>query len=361
MKDNSIKSQTIEWLRFFCIAAVVLLHAVDPPVDGSPFCYRDGAYYIAQVLFSEGLCTVAVPIFFIISGYLFFVKLEEWDKKIWLDKMKRRARTLLLPYLLWNLIAILFSLGMLYLRASLKGSTPDIAAWYNGMGGLKAFWDTGTAGLPFNYPLWFLRNLIVFVILSPAVFLYAKKTGIVGLILLYGAYFTAALAKIPGLFYINGLFFFTLGAYLSIRKIDFTELFKRWRTVAACIAVPLLITIFFTFGIHTDVWKFTHRAFTLFGSVATIGIVASLFQKGRLKVRPLLSASTFLIYAAHGTIVLPQTQSILGKILPLNQIGLTIKYFTAPLLTVVLLVLCYWCLNRWLPKTTAVLTGGRAK
>ena len=358
MKDDSVKSQTIEWLRFFCIAAVVLLHAVDLPVDGSAITYHNGAYDSVQIMFSEGLCIVAVPIFFIISGYLFFVKLEEWDKKIWLDKMKKRAKTLLLPYLLWNLIAILFSLGMLYLRARMKGGAPDIAAWYNGMGGLKAFWDTGTAGFPFNYPLWFLRDLIVLVVISPAIYLYAKKSGIVGLIILFAAYVMFFLLNRPGLF-MNGLFFFTLGAYLSIRKIDFTELFKRWRIAAACVAVPLLITIFFSFSNYPKVWEISHRVFTLFGSVATIGIVASLLEKGLLKVRPLLSNSAFFVYAAHGTIVLPLMQSVLGKILPANQIGLIIRYFTAPLLTIILLVLCYWCLNRWLPKTTAVLTGGR--
>ena len=358
MKDNSVKSLTIEWLRFFCIAAVVLLHAVDIPVDGSAISYHNGPYDSVQIIFSEGLCTVAVPIFFIISGYLFFIKLEQWDKKIWLDKLKRRAKTLLLPYLLWNLIALLVSLGMLYLRARLRGGTPDIAAWYNGMGGIKAFWDTGTAGFPFNYPLWFLRELIVLVVLSPLIYIYAKKAGIVGLVLLFAAYILLFPLGRRGLFMI-GLFYFTLGAYLSIRKIDFTELFKRWRIVAVCIAVPLLVTIFFSFSNNTVIWKYSYRVFTLFGAVATIGIVASLLQKGYLKVRPLLSNSAFFVYAAHGTIVLPLMQSVLGKILPGNQIGLIIKYFTAPLLTVVLLVLCYWCLNRLLPKTTAVLTGGR--
>ena len=362
MKEDKQISETISLLRFPLTVFVVFIH-YNMGVRG--FSLHGETYGLdapewfrwVTAFFSDVLPRTAVPLFYIISGYLFF-RGGSFDTDVYRRKLRTRASTLLVPYLLWNLIALLFSLGMLYLRARLRGGTPDIAAWYNGMGGIKAFWDTGTAGFPFNYPLWFLRDLIVLVVLSPLIYIYAKKAGIVGLVLLFAAYILLFPLGRRGLFMI-GLFYFTLGAYLSIRKIDFTELFKRWRIVAACIAVPLLVTIFFSFSNNTVVWEYSHRVFTLFGAVATIGIVASLLQKGYLKVRPLLSNSAFFVYAAHGTIVLPLMQSVLGKILPGNQIGLIIRYFAAPLLTVVLLVLCYWCLNRWLPKTTAVLTGGR--
>ena len=107
MKNDSIQSKTIEWLRFFCIGAVVLLHSVGNPLEGKDFIsYRYGPYDAIRILFSEGLCWVAVPIFFLISGYLFFVKLEEWRTDVWVDKLKRRVKTLLIPYLLCNTIAI---------------------------------------------------------------------------------------------------------------------------------------------------------------------------------------------------------------------------------------------------------------
>ena len=360
MKDDSIKSKTIEWLRFFCIAAVVLQHAKGCPLDGNEVVsFRYGAYDTIRILFSDGLCRVAVPIFFLISGYLFFVRLEKWDKGIWLEKIKKRMRTLLVPYLLWNFIAIAFSLSILYLQFILKGGeSPDIVAWYDGIDGLRAFWNSGGGGHPINYPLWFIRDLMVFVILAPLVFQYIKKTGIIGLIILYLAYVLDFWVKIPG-FSAEGLFFFAFGAYFAIHGIDFSTLFKKHWIAATVIACPLVIAMVLTYGIHDDIWGYARRLFTLFGGASTIGIVALLFEKQRLKNLPLLSNSSFFIYAAHGTMVLPILQSGIGKILPSNQIGLIIGYFLAPFMTVAILVFCYYYLSNWMPKTIAVLTGGR--
>ncbi|MBR5715337.1 MAG: acyltransferase family protein [Bacteroidales bacterium] len=47
-----------------------------------------------------------VALFFLLSGYLFFKHLEQWDSNVWLRKMKRRLWTLLIPYILWNTIYI---------------------------------------------------------------------------------------------------------------------------------------------------------------------------------------------------------------------------------------------------------------
>lgn len=360
MKDDSVKSKAIEWLRFFCIGAVVLIHAARSQLNGDvAVSFRHGVYDTIRILFSEGLCRVAVPIFFLISGYLFFVRLEEWDKDIWTDKLKKRVRTLLIPYLLWNLIAICFSLLILYLKfIILGGDAPDIAAWYYKIGGIRAFWDSGNGGAPVNYPLWFLRDLMVFVALSPLVFQYVKKTGIVGLIVFYLAYVLNIWIKIPGLS-AEGLFFFTLGAYFATHRIDFVSLFKKYRIAATAIACPLIILVVLTYGIQDSLCGYARRLFTLFGAASTIGIVALLLEKQRIKNHPLLSNSSFLVYAAHGTIVLPISQFLLGMVLPENQTGLIIKYFTAPLITIAVLVMCYYYLSKWIPKTISVLTGGR--
>ena len=80
MKDDSVKSKTIEWLRFFCAAAVVVLHSAGKPLEGNVvISCQYGAYDAIRILFSHGLCRVAVPLFFFISGYIFFVGLHTLD------------------------------------------------------------------------------------------------------------------------------------------------------------------------------------------------------------------------------------------------------------------------------------------
>lgn len=76
MKNTSVTSNTIEWLRYFCIGMVVLTHAVGSPLDGNDvISYHFGVYDTIRILFSEGLCRMVSPTLFIISGYLFLL---EW-------------------------------------------------------------------------------------------------------------------------------------------------------------------------------------------------------------------------------------------------------------------------------------------
>lgn len=360
MKDDSVKSKTIEWLRFFCAAAVVVLHSAGKPLEGNAvISCQYGAYDTIRILFSHGLCRVAVPLFFFISGYLFFTGLEQWNTKVWVAKLKRRCRTLLVPYILWNIISVLFSLAMLYPKFMLHGGdAPSVAEWFRNLGGLRLFWDA-RSGFPHNDPLWFIRDLIVLVVFTPVIYQFVKRLKIVGLALLYVAYLMLIRVRIPGLS-LEGLFFFATGAYMSIRKADFTVLFKKLCPVAIGFAIPMVAMMVLTYGRMPDAWEYARRLFTPAGVVATIGIAESLFENNRLKVNRTLADSSFFIYAAHGTIVLPVVLSALGMIFPATQIWLIVKYIATPVLILAILLPAYWLLRKWMPRTMALLTGGRA-
>ena len=66
--------------------------------------YESGFYNIVQVLFSQGICRVAVPMFYFISGYLFYNELKEWNWEVYGRKLKSRVSTILIPYCIWNII-----------------------------------------------------------------------------------------------------------------------------------------------------------------------------------------------------------------------------------------------------------------
>ena len=126
MANKSVISRSIDQLRFPCAAAVVLLHALGQPLAGNDgISFRYGAYDATRILFSEGMCRVAVPIFFFISGYLFFVKLEQWNINVWVDKLRKRAKTLLVPYLLWNIIAFLLLVAIECGKLIIKNTPPS--------------------------------------------------------------------------------------------------------------------------------------------------------------------------------------------------------------------------------------------
>ena len=361
MKDNSIQSKTIEWLRFYCAAAVVLIHASQSPIEGrTTISYENGLFDAVRIFFTFGICEVAVPLFFLISGYLFFRGLEVWNTSVWTDKLKKRAHSLLIPYLLWNVISILFAIILHFGKYLMKrGGRPGLLSYFESIGFGRAFWDCGIAwGTPHDYPLWFIRDLIVLVLLAPAVYYYVKKLRVVGLIALLAFYCLNRL-RIP-LRENYSMLFFPLGAYFSINRLDFSSFSRKYLPLSLLLSIPLLGVIVFTYGNNYIISTYAQKGIALIGAFATIGVVASFMEKDIIQVRSSLVESAFFIFAAHGTIVLPLVKSVLYAIIPsTSQLSLFILFLLVPAVTVSVLVLCYQLLRKGLPRTLSVLTGGR--
>ena len=66
-------------------------------------------YYIASFLqkLTGGICRVANCLFFCISGYLFARNIIDMNGVF--AKQRKRLRTLLIPYLLWNVVFVLWN------------------------------------------------------------------------------------------------------------------------------------------------------------------------------------------------------------------------------------------------------------
>jgi surface polysaccharide O-acyltransferase-like enzyme len=63
-----------------------------------------------QEMISGMIGRCAVPLFYMISGYLFFYKIPNGMYSIF-DKMKKRVRTLLIPYIIAAIFFIAFGVG----------------------------------------------------------------------------------------------------------------------------------------------------------------------------------------------------------------------------------------------------------
>ena len=105
MTNDELQSKTIAFLRFPLIVGVVLIHCYykELPIGGVKVPVMDEypIYKLIADLFSQVLARTAVPLFFLISGYLFFYK-SSFSWPMYGSKLRKRAQTLLLPYLFWN-------------------------------------------------------------------------------------------------------------------------------------------------------------------------------------------------------------------------------------------------------------------
>ncbi len=377
---ESLQSQTIDWLRFPLAVAVVFIHSFGYPgeydlaaIHADPFTAM-GMYNLVRICFSHVLTHIAVPTFFLISGFLFFLKWQEWDKRTFVKKMKSRLHTLIIPYVCWNLIAIA-SVVVLKVGAFFVKGKPlsNISLFFEENGWLRMLWDchvwaedrinwigaaTPMTG-PYNLPLWFLRDLIVVSILSPLVYWFVKRTRHYGLLLLALAYISGVWPDIHGL-NVTAVFFFSTGAYFSIYGKNLVREFRKvcWLSYIGAVLF-LLLTIWFD-GRNTATGYLLYPFYIIMGVCAVVNLASRLIETGRTHVHPVLTQSTFFIYATHTILVLWFTSKVVYKVIGNESVvALTIGYFLTPMLATFVCVGLYVFLKRYFPCWARVLTGNR--
>ena len=84
-------SESINMLRFPLAILVVFVHVFGADVDVSVL-HASGltglaVYDYIRLFFSVVIARSAVPIFFIISGYLLFLKVEEYNKTVYISEI----------------------------------------------------------------------------------------------------------------------------------------------------------------------------------------------------------------------------------------------------------------------------------
>lgn len=102
--NNYLKNK-ITTISFLLMIMVVNIHSYNllPIIP-------KGYNTFIQDLFSQGFSRIAVPLFFIISGYLFFLNIKEGLLIEFLLKYKSRFKSLVIPYLFWTVFSCLLYL-----------------------------------------------------------------------------------------------------------------------------------------------------------------------------------------------------------------------------------------------------------
>ena len=343
-------------IRFPMIVGIVFIHSQNKGLFSSVWGGQISdipIYMFFQNIISQGMCRACVPLFLLISGYLFFGN-SEWNKDTYIAKIKRRINTLFIPYILYIVIALFIFGIMQRLMPSLisEGKTP--IADYGIKEYLEAFWMYNGESIPFVGPLWFLRDLMILCLLSPLIYLFVRYLKLWGLAVVLGMY----LMKVP---YTGDLFYFSVGAWFALNNIDFGELFSKWKIVRLIYPLLLIADVF------TKQYSFNYvlnEVGVIFGIVFFVGL-SWLMVKNRGNFMPtILSSATFFVYAAHEP-YFDQVRKVVFKVLSMPQnpvvadIEMVFLYFLLPSVFIVLLVLLYHCIAKVSPLAASVLSGNR--
>lgn len=364
-------SNKIKFISFISIIMVVYVHAydlVDRFLEPGTIISDTGNFTsFFQYFISNGLTRVSVPFFFAISGYLFFINLRPKFMGF-IKKMRTRVRSVLIPYLLWCLLGSLF----LYLTQLV----PYLIDCFDGgilstYGIIDYIYSIIISPIPFQ--LWFLNDLIKYIIISPIIYLLVRKLSFLPIIPLFLMWFF----EFSPLQYISieGILFFTLGAFLGVKKIHIKREHNKiiigivallwlgllgYKTYSAYNPVSIVLYISTSEYVISAIMLF-HKISIILGIITVwVGydiVIGELSEEDKLlKFAPY----TFFIFAGHVPL-LNILINVLLKTLPNNYVVKLLVYILIPVVVISLLILLAKLLTKYLNPVYNILTGGRDK
>lgn len=169
MKDRSLEqnillfdSRFMSVIFFICSIMVVGIHSYNAtglPVSDITSCIEG--------FFCHGLFIAAVPIFFYLSGYLFFRNMESAIDVF--KKMRTRVKSVLMPFLAWSSFYFLFY----FLVSSAFGIQLDVPIVLTPLNILKYI-----VFYRYSFVLWYMFQLVIYILLAPIIFLILKKRSV---------------------------------------------------------------------------------------------------------------------------------------------------------------------------------------
>ena len=241
-------SQRINFLKFVCAILVVCIHSCNPP--NAPWSF---SWFLGVLFLQWGLPRIAVPFFFLCSGYFLAKHLD--SPSDWWVAVRKRVRTLVVPFCIWLVISgIVIPFGIHLCADVLKGDSACGATigffrefdWFG-------FVDYFFLRTPIT-PLWYLKSLFLFVLAAPLIVSIVRRLGWKWLVICFVLDIISYLPSSPlpssffyRLFDLQGLFYFTVGIYLYNGK-DLVNPFERGGIFCAIIAVMLSVAKLFIFA-----------------------------------------------------------------------------------------------------------------
>ena len=299
------------------------------------------------------------------------------NKQAYTKKLRTRINTLLIPYILWNIINVIIRPIIIWGGRIIKkdGDWDRFMIFFNELfdkGVWNIFWHYNTWGDrtnilgwprpsmgPFSVPMWFLQTLIVLTVLSPIAYFICKYLKTYGIIILGLLYYTGIWFSIPG-FSISPVFFFTLGAYYGIYKKNLVVEMRRHKIFWYIISIITLIpAVYYNYnGINT--YNYFSPIFIFAMAISSINFAASLIENKKVTVNKTLSQATFFVYALHTVLILDIVGLVFDKIFRSNtSIILILRYFVVTIITTYVCVGIYCIMKKIMPKVLRILSGNR--
>ena len=346
-------SNRVRIFSFILTVLVIWIHAVRPSSVYPESMAGAGLWIMLQQVLGTYLGQIAVPGFFALSGYLFFRNADragEDPAAFFAGKLKSRIRTLVIPYLVWNLIYFLVYLAAGRVELSADTAFKSIFLFYC------------------NPVFWYLKQLIVITVLTPLLWLLIRKdrsAAPVLLVLFILAVFYDLLPVHP----VNedALFYYACGASAALHCRGFVEsdaatgsdVRGKWRKAALiCFAAFIMLQAVSLSGAEHGSLRLSIAGAVgcrISGLTALYALLAAC-GAGKKKT-PSYMEYNFFVYATHYLVLrLIQTAAdALGS----GPVFSSLIYVLMPALCISAGVFAGRCMQKYAPQIFRLLTGGR--
>lgn len=375
INNDLIRKNTLDLLRFPLAIVVLSIHIFsiqEITIHGIKYTFDNFPLFLFfNNVIDAFLRGQSVPIYFFISGYVFFLNTKLTFSK-YKQKLHNRVKSLFIPYITWNIIALLFSLS-LYLPIfssvfpNLGNTTINMSVYTI----LNSFWDctpnifqsSNSINLnspiyPINIPLWFIRDLMIIVIITPLIFKYIKLTKKYGISFLGLTWFICSyypLGHINQL--LTALFFFSFGAYMSIFNKDMVIEFRKYFKTS--IILYLAISIIYVFSVYyfSSALHTLKKINIIIGMIFAYNLSSWLIETEKVKISKFLVSSSFFIYVSHYIIGSSILKLLMLIFKPEHNISLILIYVGSIILVTLLLLGVFYLIKKYTPSLLGILVG----
>jgi len=251
----------------------------------------EGAFGQAMItVFTHCLAHAVVPFFFAVSGY--FLAVHSSEEGWWREALRKRVRTLFVPYVFWLAVQTLVILAL-------------TGRWIAGWGGLVGL---NLCHLPIVGPLWYVRSLMLFVLISPLVKRALARWGVGWIVAMYLVDLATSVLTGCGVLEfesglggflgyglaVEGLVYFSLGFYLREHPVTIRS--PRLPALASVLCVALIaVRVLLT---HFRLPAYVHHSVF----VSPCFLLGAWYFAPTFRLPSALAACTFPLYVMHAIV-----------------------------------------------------------
>lgn len=356
---NPIISQRIKFLNFFCMILLVFIHGYNLKDDHlftnsiikEPLSFTTFTEYFL----ANGLFRFRIPLLMTISGYLLAYK----DNVPYIEIIKKKFRTLIIPYILISAISIF----LLFVAEQLFWSDASYGLW--GKKIVEFDFNDFIYRLfisPIPFQLWYLRILFLFTLFYPIIKYCLENFPLAFLISLF------ILRMSFNNFHGTHIFYFSLGIFLQLNKIDVTNTPKLLSIKALAVLFVLIVFIKTLIAfkgypiLGNATFYILQMMYTIHGVISLVVVwfgldkMATYFMEKQWFHK--IVGASFFIYAFHEPLMVMLIRPYLNYIsfLPGTRM---IGFLTLPIFILVICILFDALIAKTIPALYNVLTGNR--